>query len=100
MNQLNLKGRVAVVTGAARGIGYAIARRALQSGATVALWDVDSDRLESARRELAADGTVSSECVDITDERSVAAAAAATVKARGRIHILVNNAGIAGGNGL
>jgi 2-dehydro-3-deoxy-L-rhamnonate dehydrogenase (NAD+) len=100
MNQLDLKGRVAVVTGAARGIGFAIARRALQSGATVSLWDVDGERLESARRELGTLGTVSAQSVDITNDRSVAAAAAATVSTHGRIDILVNNAGIAGGNGL
>jgi NAD(P)-dependent dehydrogenase (short-subunit alcohol dehydrogenase family) len=100
MNQLDLKGRVAIITGAARGIGYAIAKRALESGATVALWDVDGDRLESARRELSAQGTVSAERVDITDERSVASATAATAATHGRVDILVNNAGITGGNGL
>ena len=100
MNQLDLRGRVAVVTGAARGIGYAIARRALQSGATVALWDVDSKRLDSARQELSSGGPVSSERVDITDEKSIASAAASTRSTHGRIDILVNNAGIAGGNGL
>lgn len=100
MNQLDLKGRVAIVTGGARGIGYAIARRALQSGAAVALWDVDGDRLESAHRELSAHGTVSAERVDITDDGSVASAAAATRSKHRRIDILVNNAGITGGNGL
>jgi len=100
MNQLDLKGRVAVITGAARGIGFAIARRMLQSGATVALWDVDGDRLEAARRELSALGSVSAQCVDITDARSVDAAAAATASTHRRIDILVNNAGITGGNGL
>ena len=47
MNHLDLSGRVAVVTGGARGIGYAIAARALQSGAAVTLWDVDRARLEA-----------------------------------------------------
>ena len=100
MNQLDLTNRVAIVTGGARGIGYAIARRALHSGAAVALWDVDSDRLESARRELSTHGTVSAEPVDITDDQSVASAATATMSTHGRIDILVNNAGISGGNGL
>ena len=100
MNQLNLKERVAVITGAARGIGFAIARRMLQSGATVALWDVDGDRLEAARRELSTPDRVSAHCVDITDAQSVDAAAAATASAHRRIDILVNNAGITGGNGL
>jgi len=100
MNQLDLKGRVAIVTGAARGIGYAIARRALHSGAAVALWDVDGDRLEASREELSALGTVSAERVDITDERSIASAVAATLSRHGRLDIVVNNAGITGGNGL
>ena len=100
MNQLDLKGRVAIITGAARGIGFAIARRMLQSGAAVALWDVDGDRLEAARLELATLGSVSAERVEITDARSVDAAAAATASAHRRVDILVNNAGITGGNGL
>jgi 2-dehydro-3-deoxy-L-rhamnonate dehydrogenase (NAD+) len=100
MNQLDLKGRVAIVTGAARGIGYAIARRALHSGAAVALWDVDRDRLEPSRNELSALGTVSADRVDITDERSIASAVAATLSRHGRVDIVVNNAGITGGNGL
>ena len=100
MNQLDLKDRVAIVTGGARGIGYAIAKRALQSGATVALWDIDSERLESARQQLSPLGTVSIDRVDIADEQSVAPATAGTRSRHGRIDILVNNAGITGGNGL
>ena len=100
MNQLDLTHRVAVVTGGARGIGYATARRALQSGAAVSLWDVDGDTVEAARRELSALGTVSAERVELTDAASVHAAADATAAKHGRIDILVNNAGITGGNGL
>src|SRR6478672_9735503 len=48
MNQLDLQQRVAVITGGARGIGHATARRALQSGAVVSLWDVDGQKAESA----------------------------------------------------
>jgi 2-dehydro-3-deoxy-L-rhamnonate dehydrogenase (NAD+) len=50
MNQIDLKNRRAVVTGGARGIGYAIARRLLQSGATVSLWDLDVDAMAEAAR--------------------------------------------------
>jgi NAD(P)-dependent dehydrogenase (short-subunit alcohol dehydrogenase family) len=100
MNQLDLHQRVAVVTGAARGIGFAVARRALQSGAAVCLWDVDEDKNASAGRELASFGTVSAETVELTDAASVEAAAARTAARYGRIDILVNNAGVAGGNGL
>ena len=100
MNQIDLKNRVMVVTGGARGIGYAVAQRALRSGAAVALWDIDGERLERSRGELSALGTVSAVEVELTDEASVEAAARQTVAAHGAIHALVNSAGITGGNGL
>ena len=53
MNQLDLKGRVAIVTGGAQGIGYAAAERMLQSGASVVLWDIDAARLALAEDALA-----------------------------------------------
>jgi 2-dehydro-3-deoxy-L-rhamnonate dehydrogenase (NAD+) len=99
MNQLDLNGRVAVVTGAARGIGQAVAARALDSGAAVSLWDVDAERLDRALRELSGRGDVSVVAVELTDEGSVQAAADATLRSHGAIDILVNNAGITGGNG-
>jgi 3-oxoacyl-[acyl-carrier protein] reductase len=99
MNQLDLKGRVAVVTGGARGIGHAVAARALASGAAVALWDVDGPRMDQAQRELRASGTLSAHVVELSDERSVEEATRATVEKHGTIDILVNNAGITGGNG-
>lgn len=99
MNQIDLKGRVMVVTGGARGIGYAIAQRALQSGAAVALWDIDEQKLEQSRAQLAELGSVSTSVVELTDEQSVSAATQRTVDAHGAIHILINCAGITGGNG-
>jgi 3-oxoacyl-[acyl-carrier protein] reductase len=99
MNALDLKGRVAIITGGARGIGYAAAERMLKSGAAVALWDIDWARLEEAAKSLSAFGEVSLHVVELTDEASVAAATAAVVAAHGKIDILVNNAGITGGNG-
>ena len=99
MNQLDLKGRVAIITGGARGIGYAAAARMLQSGASVSLWDVDEVRLKQAVTALSQLGKVTGEVVELTDEDSIAQATAATVKAHGKIDILVNNAGITGGNG-
>jgi 2-dehydro-3-deoxy-L-rhamnonate dehydrogenase (NAD+) len=100
MNQLDLQGRVAVVTGGARGIGRAAVRRALQSGAAVSLWDVDRDTAAAAQDELSTLGPLTSELVELSDVASVEAATAATLARHGRIDILVNNAGISGGNGL
>lgn len=99
MNAIDLKGRVAIVTGGARGIGYATAERLLKSGATVALWDMDEAKLAEAAAALSALGTVSTCVVELTDEASVNAATQATLKAHGKIDILINNAGITGGNG-
>ncbi|RKP58436.1 SDR family NAD(P)-dependent oxidoreductase [Pararobbsia silviterrae] len=99
MNQIDLSGRVIVVTGGARGIGYAVAQRALESSARVALWDVDAARLAQSAGELAALGQVSTHVVELTDEASVNAATQATLDAHGHIDGLVNNAGITGGNG-
>jgi len=99
MNQLDLDGRVAVITGGAQGIGYAVAERMLASGASVVLWDIDAQRLAAAAAGLSVLGVVSASAVELTDEAAVAAAAAQTIDTQGRIDILVNNAGITGGNG-
>lgn len=96
MNQIDLNGRVAVVTGGARGIGRAIAERMIASGATVALWDLDAAAMQSTAAGLG--GAVSTHPVELTDEAAVRAAAEATAARHGRIDILVNNAGITGGN--
>ena len=99
MNQIDLKGRVAVVTGGAQGIGYAICERLLRSGATAVIWDIDAAKIADAKASLAALGPVDGQVVELTDDAAVAAATAATAAAHGRIDILVNNAGITGGNG-
>jgi len=52
MNKIDLEGRVAVVTGGAQGIGYAIAERMLASGASVSLWDADAAKLAEAKGTL------------------------------------------------
>jgi len=98
MNQIDLKSRVAIVTGAARGIGLAIARCLASSGANVALWDIDANALPAAEKELAPLGKLTSVQVDVTAADSVAAAVASTLRAFSKIDILVNNAGIAGAN--
>jgi 3-oxoacyl-[acyl-carrier protein] reductase len=100
MNQIDLKGRRAIVTGGAQGIGFAIAERLLRSGAAVRLWDLDTARLGEACRALQALGHVVGDTVELTDDAAVAAATARAVEADGRIDILVNNAGITGGNAV
>jgi 3-oxoacyl-[acyl-carrier protein] reductase len=98
MNKLDLSGRVAIVTGGARGIGLAVARRMVASGASVSIWDMDPAKAEESRAALAADGTVTAQVLDLSDELAVAEATAKTLASHGRIDILVNNAGITGGN--
>ncbi len=95
MNQLDFKGRTAVVTGGASGIGLAIAERLTASGARVALWDRDAKALASARDKLASAHTVA---LDITDPAAVATAAVETATALGGISALVCSAGITGPN--
>ena len=60
MNKIDLEGRVAVVTGGAQGIGYAIAERMLASGATVSLWDADAAKLAEAKGRSATPAASSS----------------------------------------
>jgi NAD(P)-dependent dehydrogenase (short-subunit alcohol dehydrogenase family) len=108
LNQYDLKGRVAIVTGGARGIGYAVAQRMLASGASVMVWDLMAERLAQAAASLAAlpaapsmaelAGQVHTAQLDVTDEAAVVAATADVLAAFGRIDILVNSAGITGPN--
>ena len=96
MNQIDLKNKVAVVTGGARGIGLAICQRFLQSGAKVAIWDMDKAVSEDAVRTLSEFGEAIAFQVELTDESSVASATEQTLEHFGQVDILVNNAGIAG----
>ncbi|WP_173934334.1 SDR family NAD(P)-dependent oxidoreductase [Chelativorans sp. Marseille-P2723] len=96
MNQIDLEGRMAVVTGGAQGIGRAIAERLIASGARVSLWDADAELVERTAGELG-EGTVF-QVVDQVDFGRVESAARATEDVLGRIDILVANAGIAGMN--
>ena len=98
MNVIDLEGRGAIVTGAARGIGFAIARRLLTSGAAVALWDIDAAAADKAAAALQQHGLVTATAVDVTDASSVGNAVGAATRDLGKIDILVNNAGITGGN--
>lgn len=94
----DLGGRVAVITGGARGIGRGVATQFLRSGATVAIWDQDEAAARDTCAALSAIGSVAAMKCDQTDIVSVEHAAAETVRRFGRIEILVNNAGISGPN--
>ena len=96
MNKFDFKGRVAIVTGAARGLGLAITERLLDGGAAVSMWDLDREALETEAMRLRAKGKVNTAVVDVVNETQVVSAASAARKNLGRIDILVNNAGISG----
>ncbi len=95
MNQIDLKGRRAVVTGGAQGIGRAVSERLLASGASVAIWDRDHALAAAVAKEIGAQAVA----VDVTDYAAVEQAVRDTAAKLGGIDLLVNNAGIAGPNG-
>jgi 3-oxoacyl-[acyl-carrier protein] reductase len=97
VNDLDVRGRTAVVTGGASGIGLAISRRLLLSGASLSLWDARDDSLAEAAGAL---GGAHTAIVDVRDYASVERAREATLAALGRIDVLVNSAGITGPNVL
>jgi len=96
-NKIDLKGRYAVVTGGAQGIGRAITERFLASDAAgVAIWDRDVALARKTAAALKDRGRVVAVATDVSDLISVEAARAETLDAFGRVDILVNNAGLGG----
>lgn len=94
-NLFDLTGKVALVTGAARGIGLETARLLAAAGAQIALLDRDGPALEAAASALAAEhADVYAQTTDITDNAALANAFAATMRRFGRLDILVNNAAV------
>ena len=95
---MNLSGKVAIVTGAAQGIGYAVAERFVADGARVMLFDLDERKLASAHERLAAGASDAADVEmahgDVGERLDVHNMVAATLDAWERIDVLVNNAGI------
>jgi 3-oxoacyl-[acyl-carrier protein] reductase len=98
VNQIDLHGRRAVITGGAEGFGRAVAERFLASGAAVSLWDRNAELVASAAAQLSDIGDVHTAVVDIADLAQVEAAAAATGRHWSGIDILIANAGLTGPN--
>ena len=96
MNQYNLKNRIAIVTGGAQGFGYAIAKRFLDSGAEVIIWDIDQKAIDEALIKLSSN-KYSHQIVDVTNFSDVSKNIEKLTKEK-NIDIFVNNAGIAGKN--
>ncbi|NLF75100.1 MAG: SDR family oxidoreductase [Chloroflexi bacterium] len=92
MLSLNLSGRVALVTGAGRGIGKAIARGLAEAGAVVAVNDIDAASAERTARELG--GAARAYPADVADPAVIQGVIAAVAQEHGGLHIVVNNAGV------
>ena len=91
---MKLDGKVALITGAASGIGHQIARRYVEAGGRVAIADLNLDAAKAAAKELGGEKDAIAVAMDVTKEDEVNAGVEATVSAFGKIDILVSNAGI------
>jgi 3-oxoacyl-[acyl-carrier protein] reductase len=98
VNQIDLRGRRAVITGGAEGFGRAVAERFLRSGAAVSLWDVNRELAARTAGELSSLGPVHYVVADIADHGQVELATAETLAEYAAIDILIANAGLTGPN--
>ena len=97
MNNLDLKDRVAIITGGAQGFGLAISKRIIQSGGKVVIWDIDEIAIESALKEINSKD-LSFKKIDVTNFVEIEKALLETENELGKIDLFVNNAGITGMN--
>ena len=97
MNNLDLKDRVAIITGGAQGFGLAISKRIIQSGGKVVIWDIDEIAVETALKEINSKD-LSFKKVDVTNFEEIEKALLETENELGKIDLFVNNAGITGMN--
>jgi NAD(P)-dependent dehydrogenase (short-subunit alcohol dehydrogenase family) len=96
LEKFRIHGKIAVVTGAARGIGLSASEALAEAGAKVVLTDMSQELLDKALAELSAKGySVEGELLDVTDVEGVQRVHDAVIARHGRVDILVNNAGIA-----
>ena len=86
-------GRAAIVTGGASGLGKAVAKRIVEEGGTVALWDLNPETLAAAKQDV---GATDTQALDVSDPAAVEAAAKASAAALGKVDVLVCSAGITG----
>ena len=94
MNAFTLEGKIAIITGAAMGLGYAEAKKFLELGAKIAICDVNPEALNKALEELSAYGEVSGYVCNVAKKEDCDAMVAGVIEKYGRIDILLNNAGI------
>ena len=97
MNNLDLKDRVAIITGGAQGFGLAISKRIIESGGKVVIWDIDENAVETALKEINSND-LSFKKVDVTNFEAIEKALLETENELGKIDLFVNNAGITGMN--
>ena len=97
MNNLDLKDRVAIITGGAQGFGLAISKRIIASGGKVVIWDIDENAVETALKEINSN-ELSFKKVDVTNFEVIEKALLETENELGKIDLFVNNAGITGMN--
>ena len=97
MNNLDLKDRVAIITGGAQGFGLAISKRIIESGGKVVIWDIDVNAVETALKEINSND-LSFKKVDVTNFEEIEKALLETENELGKIDLFVNNAGITGMN--
>ena len=97
MNNLDLKDKVAIITGGAQGFGLAISKRIIESGGKVVIWDIDEIAVEAALKEISSND-LSFKKVDVTNFEKIEKALLETENELGKIDLFVNNAGITGMN--
>ena len=99
MNIYDFRGRSAIVTGGGQGIGFSVAKRILENGGRVAVWDVDQELLNSLVNELGGEAqNILAQNVDIRDPSAVQVASKTVHSKFGSIDVLINNAAIVGPN--